>query len=60
MQSTPKLELNYHDRLYSVQSMMKTRQDNDMTGHTGMISIEYNIELPRWIRQCVVYDEDET
>ena len=40
--------------------MMKTRQDNDMTGHTGMISIEYNIELPRWIRQCVVYDEDET
>ena len=31
-----------------------------MTDHTGVISIEYVIELSRPFRQCVVYDEDET
>ena len=37
----------------------KTRQDNDVINHKGVISVEYNIELSRSIQQCMVYDEDE-
>ena len=39
---------------------MKTRQDNNVTGHRGVIFVEYDIGLLSLIRQCVVYDEDET
>ena len=41
-------------------SIMKTRQDNDVTGRRGVIFVEYDIGLLSLIRQCVVYDEDET
>lgn len=39
---------------------MKAKQDNDMTDHKGMISIEYNTKLSSPTRQCVIYEEDET
>ena len=38
---------------------MKTRQDNDMIDYKGVISIEYDIELSRPIKQCAVYDKDK-
>lgn len=31
-----------------------------MTNHTGMISIEYDTELLRSIRQFAIYDKDKT
>ena len=39
---------------------MKTRQENDVIDHKGVISVEYDTELSRLIGQCVVYDEDKT
>ena len=39
---------------------MKMRQDNDVTNHIGMISIEYDTKMSRPIRQCAVYYEDPT
>ena len=38
---------------------MKTKQDNDMTNHTGVISTKYVTELSRLIKQCVFYDKDK-
>ena len=38
---------------------MKTRQENDVIDHKGVISVEYDTELSRLIGQCVVYDEDK-
>ena len=35
------------------------KKDNDVTDCRGVIFVEYDIES-RLIRQCVVYDEDET
>lgn len=37
----------------------KNRQDNNMIGRIGLISIEYNTKLSRPIWKCVIYDEDE-
>lgn len=39
--------------------IMKTTQDNDVTDHKGVISVEYDIELWRLIGQCAIYDYDE-
>lgn len=54
-----KSKLNYHDRLDMMRSIRKSKQDNDMANHTGVISIDYDIELLRMIEQCAVYEEDE-
>ena len=51
--------LNCKNQSDSVQFIMKTTQDNDVSDHTGVISIEYDIELSRPITLSVVYDEDE-
>lgn len=40
--------------------MMMTRKDNNVTNLIGLISIEYDTELSRLMRQCAVYDKDET
>ena len=56
----PKSELNYHDRLDRMRSITKTRQDNDVINHKGVIFIEYDTELLRPNGHCVVYDEDQT
>ena len=60
MRSTPKLELNYHDRLDKMWFITKNRWDNDVIDRTSVNSVEYDTELSRLIGQCVVYDEDET
>ena len=39
---------------------MKTRQDNNMTYHTGMVYIENDTELLWLIRPGVGCDEDQT
>ena len=41
-------------------SIMKSRHDNDVTDHIGVISIENDIKLSRPIKQYVVNDKDET
>ena len=38
---------------------MKTRNNNNVTNRTSLLHSEYEIELSRPIRQCVVYDKDE-
>ena len=40
-------KLNYHDRSNMIQSIMKSKQDNDMNDCIGVISIEYDTELSR-------------
>ena len=55
VRSTPKLELNYHDKLDKMQSITKTRQDNNVIDRKGVMHIEYDIELWRSIRQYAVY-----
>ena len=55
----PKSELNYHNILDKMRLIMKTTQDNDVTDHKGVISVEYDIELWRLIGQCAIYDYDE-
>ena len=40
MRSTLKKKLSYHDWSDRVQSMMKTKQDNDMTDRIGLVHIE--------------------
>lgn len=60
VRSTLKSELNCHDRLDKIRSIMKAKQDNDMTDHKGMISIEYNTKLLSPTRQCAIYEEDGT
>ena len=47
--STRKLELNYHDQSDRIQSIMKNSQDNDVTYHTGVISVEYDTNMLRSI-----------
>ena len=42
-----------------MRSIIKTRQDNNVTNRKGVISMKYDIELLRLIRRCAVYDEDE-
>lgn len=44
MQSMSKTKLSCHDRLDQVRSMMKRRQENEMTERTGVIYIENEIE----------------
>ena len=41
----PKLELKCHDRLIRMWSIMKTKQDNDVTNDKGVIFTEYDTEL---------------
>ena len=49
VQTTMKLEVNTHDLLDRMQSLRKTKKDNNMTVGTGVIFVEYDIELLRLI-----------
>lgn len=52
---------NYQDRSDSGQSMMKMRQDNDVTNHTSPLYTKKNeIEMSCPIQQGMVYDEHQT
>lgn len=50
--------MNCHDRFDEVWSMIKTRHDNDMTDHRGVIYVEVRVELSWSIRQDVVNHEN--
>ena len=39
---------------------MKTRQDNDMTNHTGVVYVENKTKLSCSIEPSAVYDENKT
>ena len=39
--------------------MTKTRQDNNVTDHIGLLYIKNETQLLWLIRQVIVYDEDE-
>ena len=57
MQSTMKLELNYHDQSDKMWAITKKKKDNDVMDKKGVICVEYDIELSRPIRKCAVYDK---
>ena len=58
MQSTLKMKLSCHDWSDWVWSVTKTRQDNDMTNHVGLLYTKIKIELLGPIWSGVVYDEN--
>ena len=59
MRSTLKLKLGYCDRLDRVRSIMKTRQDNDMTDHIDLVYTEIETKLSRPIWPRVIYDKNK-
>ena len=50
VRSMPKMKLNCHGQSNKVRSMTKTKKDNDMIDHIGVISTKYYIEMSRVIR----------
>ena len=55
--SMPKTKLSCRDRLDHVRPMTKTRQDNDVIDHIGLVYTEIEIELLGHIWPGVVCDE---
>lgn len=55
----PKSKLNYDYRSSKMQSIMKSKHDNDVIDRTSVISVKYDTKLSRPNRQCAIYDEDE-
>lgn len=51
--------MNYHDRFDQVQSIMKTREDNNMTNRTGEVYVENDIKLLCPIRTGADNDENQ-
>ena len=54
-----KSELNYHGQLDGMLCITKTKEENNMIDHIGVISVEYDTELLRPIGYYVVYDHDK-
>lgn len=52
-----KMKLSYRDQSNWLLSVMKARQDNDVTNCIGVIYTEKDIELLSLIRQGTIYDE---
>ena len=52
----PKMKLSCRDRSYGVQSVMKTRQDNNVIDLIDMVFVEIKIELSGLIWLGAVYD----
>ena len=52
------IKLRVYNWSNSVQSMAKTRHDNDMTDHLGLLYTKNETELSWPIQQGKVYDED--
>lgn len=57
---TLKMILNFHNRSNWVQSVIKTRQDNDVTDRIGVHYVENKTELSWTIRWGVVCDKNQT
>ena len=53
----PKMKLSCHDRSDRVRSMIKTRQDSDVTDHIGLVYSKIEIELSGLGMVC---DENQT
>lgn len=60
VRSTSKSKLHYHDRLDKMRSILKSRQDNDVTDRIGITFVKCIIELSRPIRQDTVHLEKKT
>ena len=58
--STLKTILNCSDWLDQVQSVTKTRQDNDVIDHIGMTNAEIKIELSRLIKLGAIFNRNKT
>ena len=56
--SMSKAKLNYQNLSNRVQSVAKTRQDNDMVDCTSAIYAEKETELSYLIGSCVICDEN--
>ena len=50
--------MTYHDRLDRMESMMKTREDNDVIDHIGVVYIKNDTKLLWPIRLGANYDEN--
>lgn len=48
--------MNYHYQSDQVQSLTKTKQDNDVTYCTGVVYVENHTELSWPIKSGAVYD----
>ena len=59
VQSTPKMILYCHDRSNHIQPTMKTRPNNKVTDHIGMVYIETKTELSVPTRLGAVCDENK-
>ena len=57
VQSIPQLELDRLDQLVIMQSIAKTRQDNDVTNCAGSIDHESRLNNDMTDGKVVVYDE---
>ena len=51
------MKLSYRDRSDHVQSVTRTKKDNDVTNRIGLVYAKNNIELSGPIEPSVVYDE---
>ena len=58
VRSTSKTKLSCYDQLDRVQSIMTTRQDNDITDPIGAIYVENKIELSWSIESGAVYHKN--
>ena len=54
-----KMILNYHDQLEWVHSVEKTKQDNDVIDHTGVIYVKNDAKLSSSIRSDADCDENQ-
>ena len=55
----PKSKLNYKDLFDRVQSVMKTRQDNNMIDRTDVVYAKNEIDLSWLVRLGAVYNENQ-
>ena len=53
-----KRKQNYHDQSNRVRYVIKTRQDNDLIDHTGMVYVEKETELSWSMALGTVCDEN--
>ena len=51
------MKLSYRDRSERVRSVIKTRQDNDVTNRIGLVYVENNTKLSQPIELGAVHDE---
>ena len=58
MWSIPKTKLICHDQSNQVWSVTKTREDNNMIDHIGLVYVEIKTKLLRPIWHGAIYEEN--